>query len=127
MKTRIGKVLFLCFALLLFACSDGHDNPAPTPQPAQPVTGSAYLSWNPVTTYTDGSLIIDLGGYNVYQGNVPSMYKKTITIAAADLVSMNSPTYVAENLPPATYYFAITAFDSSGAESALSQEVHKTI
>jgi hypothetical protein len=35
--------------------------------------------------------------------------------------------YVVESLAPATYYFAVTALSSAGAESVLSNTASKTI
>lgn len=39
----------------------------------------------------------------------------------------NVRTYTLQNLPAGTYYFAITAYDSAGNETAFSPEVKKNI
>ena len=74
--------------------------------------GSATLSWTPPTQNTDGSALTDLAGYKIYWGTSQSNLSNVATI--------NNPgvtTYLVENLVPGTYFFAATAFDTSGNES----------
>lgn len=83
--------------------------------------GSAKLSWSPPTANEDGSPANDLAGYRIYIGTEPGRYGAPIDVG---LVSE----YVINGLEIGrTYYFAMTAFDSSGNESALSNELAKTI
>jgi hypothetical protein len=85
-------------------------------------TGAATLSWTPPTRNTDGSSLTNLSGYRIYYGTSASSLTRTITI--------NSPglsTYVVNDLAPATYYFALTAVNSSGAESARSTVASKVV
>ncbi len=86
-------------------------------------SGSATLSWLPPTEREDGSpLFGDLAGYNVYWGTSMTNMTNVDTIANPGVT-----TYVVEQLVPATYYFAITAFDTSGLESARSNTAFKTV
>jgi hypothetical protein len=84
-------------------------------------TGSASLSWAAPTTNNDGSPLTDLTGYHIYYG------------ASADLltnqVNVNSSTtsYVVNSLVAGTWYFAVTAVNSVGLESDLSNTGSKTI
>jgi len=85
-------------------------------------TGSATLSWTPPTRNTDGSTLTNLAGYKIYYGTSSGAMNKTVQISNAGMSS-----YVIENLTPATYYFAVKAYTSSGAESQLSNTASKTI
>ena len=86
-------------------------------------TGTASLTWTAPTENTDGSPLTDLAGFRVYWGTVPGNYSNTVTLNGAGALS-----YVVENLVPGTtYYFATTAFNSSGLESGYSNEGSKTI
>lgn len=84
--------------------------------------GTALLSWMPPTENIDGSQLVDLAGYRIYYGTSPGGYSDTIDITTPGLSS-----YLVENLASSAWYFAITAINASGIESAVSQEVTKTI
>ena len=85
-------------------------------------TGSATLSWQPPTQNTDGSALTNLAGYKIYWGTAPGSYPSSVTVNNAGLTS-----YVVGSLVPNTYYFAVTAFNSVGTESVLSNSASKTI
>jgi hypothetical protein len=76
------------------------------------------LSWQPPTENADGSALVDLKGYKVHYGPASKTYSDTIQVANAGLT-----TYVVQNLAAGKYYFAVTAYNSAGAESTLSPEV----
>lgn len=94
---------------------------APAPAPA-PTLGSATLSWTPPTTNTDGSVLTDLTGYQIYYGTDPSLLTSSVALGNPGLTN-----YVVANLTPATYYFAIKAVNSAGVASDLSQLATKTV
>ena len=80
-------------------------------------TGSATLSW---TSNSEA----DLAGYKLYVGTAPGRY----TYAGSPVIIGLMGSYTISGLPIGqTYYFALSAFDSSGNESALSSEVSKSI
>ncbi|MBI4684808.1 MAG: PKD domain-containing protein [Nitrospirae bacterium] len=82
---------------------------------------TATLSWNAPTTNTDGTALTDLVGYRIYYGISSGAYTKAIDVG-------NVTTSVINNLIDGmTYYFAITAYNTIGNESAYSNEVSKTI
>jgi hypothetical protein len=85
-------------------------------------TGSVTLSWTAPTQNTDGSALTDLAGFKIYWGTVAGTYPNSVSLSGAGL-----STYVIGNLVPGTYYFAASALNSSGAESALSAAVSKTV
>jgi hypothetical protein len=84
--------------------------------------GSATLSWVPPSEHTDGRPLVDLAGYRVYYGQSQNNLNQSMTIANPGITN-----YVIENLTPATWYFAATAYDTVGAESTFSNVASKTI
>ena len=84
--------------------------------------GSATLSWQAPTTRTDGTPLTNLAGYRIRYGTAPGSYTNLLTIANGGITSA-----VVEGLPPATYYFVASAYDTTGAESSNSSPVSKTI
>jgi hypothetical protein len=76
------------------------------------------LSWNPPTTNTDSTPLTDLAGYKVYYGTIAGYYTQSIVIN-----NTATTTYQVNNLPDGTtYYFAITAYNTSLRESDYSNE-----
>jgi hypothetical protein len=85
-------------------------------------TGSAALAWTAPSQNTDGSALTDLAGYTVYYGTSPTSMTNKIVVASASASS-----YTVGNLGTGTYYFGLTAYTSTGVESALSSIGSKTI
>lgn len=83
-------------------------------------TGTAVLSWSPPSTNTDGSPV-SLTGFNIYVGTSPGNLKPILMVSATDT------TTVLNGLLPGTYFFAVAAVSTTGAESALSNIESKTI
>ena len=76
--------------------------------------GTTTLTWDPNTEP-------DLAGYKVYQGTTSGSYGPSIDVG-------NTLLYTASNLQPGgTYYFAPTAYDTSGNESIPSNEISQQI
>jgi hypothetical protein len=84
--------------------------------------GSATLSWTAPTENTDGSTLSNLSGYRIRYGTSATALSQTIVINNAGVT-----TYVVEDLAPATWFFAVTAVTSSGAESINSNVASKQI
>jgi fibronectin type 3 domain-containing protein len=64
-------------------------------------------------------------GYRVYWGTAPGTYRQTRGVG---LAAGTATSYTVNNLPAGqTYYFAVTAYDASGNESAFSAEASKVI
>lgn len=84
-------------------------------------SGEALLSWTPPTTNVDGTPLTDLSGYKIYYGTATGTYNSTLDVG-------NTATSTVMNLTEkTTYYFAVTAYDTTGNESSYSNEVSKTI
>ena len=84
--------------------------------------GSVTLEWVPPERNIDGSYAGDLAGYVIYWGTEPGNYDQQQRIDNVGLTA-----YVVDNLQPATYYFAATAFNSAGVESGFSNEVERSV
>jgi hypothetical protein len=85
-------------------------------------TGSATLRWTPPTLNEDGSPLTDLRGYRVYYGT-----SSTNLDTVLDLPNPGLASAVIENLSPATWYFAVKAYNTANAESGFSNIASKTI
>jgi putative Ig domain-containing protein len=83
---------------------------------------SVSISWVPPTTYNDGTALTGLAGYRVHYGKSPSDLSASMTINNAGITRQQM-----ENLQSGTWYFAVTAFTSDGAESDKSAVVSATV
>jgi hypothetical protein len=102
------------FALLFMTMATLHLG-AQTAQAAQ-----AALSWTAPTTNTDGTAITGLKGYKVYTGTAPGSYSQNVDVG-------NVTSYTSSNLSDGTtYYFAVTAYDSTGNASGYSNQATYT-
>jgi hypothetical protein len=77
--------------------------------------GDILLEWDAPTTNEDGTVLTDLAGYKLYYGSAPGIYDQNI--------DLGNITNTSQSLPPGMYYFAVTAYDTSGNESKYSDEV----
>lgn len=85
-------------------------------------TGSATVNWNPPTQNTNGSTLTNLAGYIIHYGTSTGAMNSSVKVANAGLTS-----YVVSGLTKGTYYFAVSAYNSSGATSTLSGVASKTV
>lgn len=82
------------------------------------VPGNAALSWDPLVNPA-------LSGYRVYYGNLPNVY---LQADGQGFDVGNVTSRVVTGLTSGIlYYFAVTAYDTSGRESEYSNEVSKVI
>ena len=84
--------------------------------------GTATLSWTPPTTNEDGTVLDNLAGYKIYMGCTQSgVYE--------DMLTLNNPglsSFVVEFLKyDVVVYFTVTAFNTDGNESVMSNEASK--
>jgi hypothetical protein len=85
-------------------------------------TASVPLSWTAPTTNTDNSALTNLAGYRITYGRTQTTLDQTINLANAGLT-----TYTVPNLTSGTWYFAVTAYTSTGATSDPSNIASKTV
>jgi len=110
---------------IAISVSDGTDSASLGPfsiTVAAVQTGTATLSWTAPTLNEDGSPLTNLAGYRIYYGMVSNNLDNTLDIPNAGLT-----TAVVENLSPATWYFAVKAYNTSNVESSYSNVASKTI
>jgi hypothetical protein len=116
------------YSNIVISVSDGYSSASLAPfsitvnQPSTATSGTATLSWIAPTTNTDGSALTDLAGYKVYYGTSPSSLTNVVNVANAGATS-----YTISSLSGATWYFGVTAYTTSGDESALSTVVSKSV
>ena len=84
--------------------------------------GSVTLSWRAPTKNTDGSILTNLAGYRVHYGTAPGNYTESVQLSGHEMTSV-----VIEDLRPAHWYFTVTAYNSVGVESDLSNPASKLI
>jgi hypothetical protein len=85
-------------------------------------TGSATLAWSAPKTNSDGTALTDLAGFHIHYGTSAGSLTTVIDIANASAVS-----YTVTELSAGTWYFAVSAYTTSGVESSLSNVGSKTI
>ena len=112
------------YANITISVSDGSATTSLAPfaiTVVQSASGSASLSWTAPTTNSDGSALTNLAGYRIHYGT---------TTAMTQILQVASPgitTYTLGNLSSGTWYFAMSAYAGTGAESTLSNTASKTI
>jgi hypothetical protein len=85
-------------------------------------SGSATLSWLPPTVNTDGTALTNLSGYRIHWGTQAGDYANSVSVDNAGLSS-----YTVDQLTPATWHFVVTAVNSNGVQSRLSNPASKPI
>ena len=125
--TLIVSLLFaLSLAVVFINCGGGGGGGG---TPPEVVTGTATLTWTAPSTKADGSPLDDLAGFWIYYGTDSGSYSQTpIRVPCALSDAGRTITHQVTNLPAGnTYYFVVTAYNTSQAESAYSNEGSKTI
>jgi hypothetical protein len=83
--------------------------------------GQVQLSWEAPSTNADGTPLTDLAGYKLYYGQSSGNYEFALDIG--DLTTETLSGLEAGQ----TYYFVVTAYDTSGNESTFSNEATAVI
>ena len=93
-----------------------------TPVTPAPTTGTATVSWVAPTQNTNGTVLTDLAGFNIYYGASSTSLTQKVQVQNAGATN-----YVVTGLAAGTWYFAVTSVATDGAESAYSAVSSKTI
>jgi hypothetical protein len=112
------------YANIVISVSDGQTSaslPAFTLTVQQISNGTVTLDWTPPTENTDGTVLSNLKGYRVHYGTSANNLTQSVELANAGLTS-----YVVSNLSSGTWYFGMSAYSTTGAESSLSGVVSQT-
>ncbi len=117
MPTRCARIITLiAWGSLLVACSGGgSSNPTGSGTPTAAPTASALFEW-------DANTETDLAGYKIYQGAIAGQYGAPIATLPASATGYEATGL----LKGQTYVFVVTAFDTSGNEGPLSNELTVT-
>ncbi len=113
------------YSNIIISASDGTSTaslPAFSIIVTQVANGSATVGWSAPTQNTDGSALTNLAGFSIYYGTSATNLNQSAQIANPGLT-----TYALGNLAPGTWYFAVKAYTTAGAESAISSIASKTI
>jgi hypothetical protein len=94
--------------------------PVAARSPCDPPPGSITLEWSTPTLNSDGTPCIDLSGFKVYWGTASGQYTFSKDVGNAVVATI-------ADLVPGNYYFTISAYDASGNESGLADELVETI
>jgi putative component of membrane protein insertase Oxa1/YidC/SpoIIIJ protein YidD len=115
-------LLFLGSSIFLIRNNRGINFLTQLINPAGLANGTAILSWNPNTEE-------DLAGYKIYYGTAPRTADCPPDGGYSSVLDVHNVTsYTIEGLLEGqTYYFSVTAYDTSQNESCFSEEVHKEI
>lgn len=86
--------------------------------------GVIALSWRAPSERENGDALAlaEMGGYRVYWGPSDNPTQDSVTIDDPYVT-----TYELDGVPPGTYQVAVTAIDTSGLESSLSNSVTKSV
>jgi hypothetical protein len=113
------------YSKVQISVSDGQASvslPAFTLTVNQMATNNVTLDWTPPTQNGDGSVLTDLAGYKIHYGTSKDQLTQTANVTNPGLTS-----YVVDQLSAGTWYFNMTAYSNSGAESNASGVVSTTI
>ena len=115
------SVYFIILLLIAVACGKAPQPEQDTTAPSVPSGLNAIASDDSVALTWAANSEEDLKHYTIYQGIISGNLSKVDTVAAG------AESFVATGLEPRTYYFAISAEDSSGNASGQSPEVSATL
>gem|GEM_PF-1052373 len=116
-RASFGLVIFAVVGAALGGCTGGGgDDSAPPASQAPAAAASLTFQWDPVA-------VSDLAGYKIYRSTTAGTYGSPIATLSA-----STTTYQMTNLTKGvTYFFAVSAYDTSGNESPFSNEESRTI
>jgi Fibronectin type III domain len=133
--TAHSWLLCVAVTLLLTGCGEGTPDTlnsatdasagtstTSTPTAPAPEAGSVTLSWVPPSEDVNGTPVTDLAGYYIHYGTSSDALNSTIEVPGAATTD-----YEITNLTQGTYYFTVTAYSSTGTQSAPSNIASKTI
>lgn len=109
MKKFLSLICVLSILAVPFPSAQADDIIIDDELDADAPTTMVTLQWN-------ANRESDIAGYNVYYGRSSGVYTR--------LMSVTGPTAVIGIKGSRTVYFAVTAYNTSGEESDLSEEVH---
>jgi hypothetical protein len=119
-KKRIYEFYIIILVILNFIGCGVERDKSDTRNSALTDSGSVTLSWKAPESDANGSHLHDLAGYKIYYGTSSKNYNRSIDVG-------HFTGTVISDLSPGIWCFAVTAYDTSGNESSLSNEMCKII
>jgi hypothetical protein len=119
--SKITALLLFSFAIIFIAAGCGKTGADASAGGSQNTVNSVSLSWAAPTVNSDGTPIAgDLAGYIIYYGKNSGNYTSSVDIG-------NFTSAALSDLATGNWCFSVTAYDTSGNESDLSDEICKSI
>lgn len=110
------SLLFVCVFLMLSGCGGSSGGSSNDSSPH-----SVVLSWVAPATYADGGdMANNLKGYKLHYGTEEKRYTMVLDVGKVTQ-------YEVKGLSSGKYFFAVTAYDIAGIESAYSNEVMREL
>ncbi len=125
MKKLATLLLVLVSGIMLTACGGGGGGTSSDSRDTTTTTaGHALISWVAPTTRSDSSYLplTELEGYRIYYGTSADDLDVLV-----DLNDSSITEYDVNTLPAGNYYFAVSAYDTQGVESGLSNVINKDV
>ena len=83
---------------------------------SKPRSAFVTLAWEAPSTRADGTPLLNLAGYKLYEGSESRMYTSVTDVGDITL-------HTVEVFTEGPHYYAVTAYDTEGFESEFSDEV----
>ncbi|MEM7277133.1 MAG: putative Ig domain-containing protein [Pseudomonadota bacterium] len=112
------------YANIRISVSDGNETAATPFFSIDVVTtalNAALVQWQAPTTNSDGSALTDLSGFKVY-----ALAESSRSVTIIDVDSPGVAEFRVEGLGNDTYFFSVTAYNSAGIESLISEQASIT-
>jgi hypothetical protein len=126
MRKYILILALVMTASLLSACGGNSSTTSTSGTASQNLSTASdvSLSWTPPSSRSDGSYLplTELAGYRIYMGRSSDNMDPLV-----DLRDDGITNYTVNNLSSGSYYFAISAYDTDGAESGYSEIIQITL
>ena len=125
MKKLTTLLLVMTISLLLTACGGGSGSSSSDSRTTDSTSsGQGMLSWIAPSTRADSSYLSlnDVEGFRVYYGTSASDLALLV-----DLNDNSITEYTPDTIPSGNYFFAVTAYDTDGNESGLSNVINKDV
>jgi hypothetical protein len=104
------------------ASASSISTPPPLAPPMALGSGEAMVSWLAPSENTDGTVLTDLTGFNIYYSQDPLNFDQVVTLDCYWCLWTRI-----NNLGPGTWYFAVKSYNRAGVESSYSRILSKRV
>ena len=124
MRTLRTFVIVFALSMLAVTCPESIPTPTPVPPSASITIANSSIYWSIPTTNTDGSSLVDLGGFKVYAGTTSGTYTTIYKINDPSVNFVNLNIFLSL---PGTYYVSLSSYDLQNLEGPQSSEISFTV